>query len=68
MNPLDSERNHNTTAFKARIGELADALRSAVPMLDDPRERALYEVSAEVLIGVRTSFEHYEAHSEPAWK
>jgi hypothetical protein len=36
--------------------------------VDDPRAKALFETSAEVLTGLVTAFEHYDNKSEPAWK
>jgi hypothetical protein len=36
-------------------------------MNDDPQFKALFETSAEVLIGLAQAFRDYEQKSEPAW-
>lgn len=34
--------------------------------IDEPKAQALYEASAEVLLGLKTTWEHYEKRAEPA--
>lgn len=50
---------------------LRDVMRHAredVGKVDDPKARALYETTAEVLGGLATAYEHYLEHSEEAWR
>ena len=50
------------------LSDVRDHARSDVERVDDIRARALFEVTAEVLQGLITSYEHYEAHTEKAWQ
>lgn len=47
---------------------LAEHLRSDVTKIEDPKGQALFETSAEVLLGLRKAFEDYESGIEPGWK
>lgn len=51
-----------------QLGEVANHLRQDVARVDDPQFKALCETSAEVVDALRTSFRHYAAQSEPAWR
>lgn len=51
-----------------KLSELINELREDIQALDDPQAKALFETSAEVLSGLRTSFEHFETNTEAAWK
>jgi hypothetical protein len=54
--------------IRRMLTEVVDHLRSDIEKIEEPKAQALFETSAEVLIGVRTAFEHYSAGSEKAWK
>jgi hypothetical protein len=41
-------------------------LRDDVEKVDDPRARALFEVSAEVICGLQKAFTDYEKRNEEA--
>jgi len=43
-------------------------LRSDVEKVNDPKAQALFETSAEVLIGLRKAFDDFEQKTESAWK
>ncbi len=45
-----------------------DNARRDVGNVSDPKAQALFETAAEVLIGIRKSFEDFEERNEPAWK
>ena len=64
-----AERNpqHHTQKVSARFQELIDHLRSDVEKIDDPRAKAMFETSAEVLGGLQKAFRDYEQKNEPAW-
>jgi hypothetical protein len=59
---------YRTTHIKNEISVLVLHLRRDIGKLDDPRAKALFEVSAEVLGGLHKSFADYEKKSEAAWK
>ncbi len=48
------------------LTDLIDHLREDLDGVNEPKAQALFETSAEVLIGLRTAFEHYEKGSEKA--
>jgi len=46
------------------LGEMVDHLRDDIDRVTEPKAQALFVTSAEVLLGLRTAFEHYEKGSE----
>src|SRR5688572_2935413 len=63
-----SDPIQHTTNLKRQIAELINHLRADVRKVDDPSAKALFEVSAEVLLGLHKAFEDYEHRDEPAWR
>jgi hypothetical protein len=63
-----SDPLYHTDRIRKMLSEIADHCREDVAKIDDPRAKALFETTAEVLIGLTTAFDHYEQKSEPAWK
>jgi hypothetical protein len=59
---------HHTRKLKGQMSELIEHLRADVNKITDPRAKAMFEASAEVITGLVTTFEHYERKSEAAWK
>jgi hypothetical protein len=43
-------------------------LRGDIPQLADPKAKALFEATAEVLTGLERAFRDYEEKKEPAWQ
>jgi hypothetical protein len=58
----------HTANIKNEFRELIDHLRDDVTKVNDPAAKALFETSAEVLIGLEKAFSDYESKNEPAWK
>jgi len=50
------------------LGELVQHLRDDVRQVQEPKAQALFETSAEVLQGLQTAFEHYQAGTEPGMR
>jgi len=48
--------------------ELIEHMRSDVDRVKGPKAQALFETAAEVLIDVRTAFEHYRTGAEKAMR
>ena len=65
--PQEDPRRH-TMQMRRRLNDLADQLREDVEKVDDARARALFETTAEVLLGLEKAFADYEEASEPAWR
>jgi hypothetical protein len=64
----ESDPRHHTAKIKTMLNELVTHLRDDVGKVNEPKARALFETSAEVLLGLVTAYDHYEEGSEPAWK
>ena len=62
-NPL-----HHTRKLKAQMRQLIEHLRADVGKVPEPKAQALFEVSAEVLIGLVKAFDDYEQKGEEAWQ
>ena len=58
----------HTSNLKKEISALIEHLRGDITKVADASAKALFEVSAEVLLGLKKSFEDYEQKNEPAWK
>lgn len=63
-----SDAKGHSENIRNSIQELVDDLRESIEQVDDPKAKALFETSAEVLVGLRTAFSHYEEGKEEAWK
>jgi hypothetical protein len=50
------------------LQETIEHLRSDVEKIDEPRCKAMFETSAEVLGGLVKAFSDYERKNEPAWR
>jgi hypothetical protein len=60
-NPLDHASN-----IKRMLSEVIEHARSDIEKVNEPKFQVLLETTAEVLIGLRTAYEHYETKQEPA--
>jgi hypothetical protein len=47
------------------LGEVARHLRESTDVIGEPRGRALFEIAAEVLEGLRAAFNRYEKNHHP---
>ena len=65
--PENDPRRH-TSQVRERLSELVTHLREDVGKVDDPRAEALFETTAEVLIGLEKAYADFEARDEPAWR
>ncbi|MBW4699762.1 MAG: hypothetical protein KME03_18065 [Aphanocapsa lilacina HA4352-LM1] len=65
--PESSPRYH-TAKIKTKLTELVEHLRTDVDKVDDTKARVLFETTAEVLLGLRTAYDHYESGSEKAFR
>ena len=69
MNPSQPQDTLRRTAqIQAMLTELIDEARADVLRVDDLRARALFEVTAEVLLGLRNAYQDFEQGWETAWK
>jgi hypothetical protein len=64
----ESDPRFHTIKIKAWMHELVQHLREDVRKIDEPKARALFETSAEVLNGLIKAFDDYEKKNEAAWQ
>ena len=60
----ESDPRYHTANIKSMLDELIRHLRDDVAKVNEPKAQALFETSAEVLLGLHTAFEHYEENKE----
>jgi hypothetical protein len=65
--PSPDPRVH-TRNIKGELHELVGHLRRDVERVEDPQARALFETTAEVLLGLEKAFSDFEERNEPAWQ
>lgn len=69
MKELDTSNSKiHSENIRGEFQELIDHLRRDIGKIKDPKARALFETSAEVLTGLVTAFKHYEDGIEEAWR
>lgn len=67
-NRTNSENpKEHTARIKEQFSDLIDHLREDVSKVKDPQAKALFEVSAEVIHGLKKAFTDYEEKTEAAW-
>lgn len=64
----ESDPGHHTAKIKDMLTGIVEHVRSDIEKVDDAKAKALFETTAEVLIGLRKAYEDYEQGSESAWK
>jgi len=57
----------HTANIKEEITGLITHLRKDISRVEDARAKALFEVSAEVLTGLKKAFTDFEEKKEEAW-
>jgi hypothetical protein len=64
----DRDPRHHTQKMQSRLQEIVDHLRGDIGNVVEPQLRAMFETSAEVLIGLKKAFSDYEQKNESAWR
>jgi hypothetical protein len=64
----ESDARHHAQKIQNRLQETMDYLRQDVERVGDPKLKALFETSAEVLGGLVKAFQDYERKNESAWR
>ena len=70
---MKTDANHDqlsepATRIRGQFEDIISQLRQGIGEVKDPREKALFEVSAEVIIGLQKAFTDFEAGNEEAWQ
>lgn len=64
----EEDPRHHATKLKNMLNDTVVHARDDVEKIADPRGQALFETTAEVLIGLITAYEHYEQQAETSWR
>ena len=64
----ETDPHHHTEKLKRMLNDTANHARQDVAKISDPKAQALFETTAEVLLGLAKAFEDFEQKSERAWK
>ena len=64
----DRDVKQHAANIKKMLDDTAQHAREDVAKVQDPRARALFETTAEVLLGLRKAYDDFERKDEAAWK
>jgi hypothetical protein len=64
----ETDPRHRTLKIKSMLEDVAEHAREDVTKVKEPKAQALFETTAEVLIGLQKDFSDYEEGNEPAWR
>jgi hypothetical protein len=64
----ESDPRHHMIEIRRMLDDVSRHAREDVVKVADPKARALFETTAEVLGGLAKAYEHAEQKSEPAWQ
>jgi hypothetical protein len=60
----ESDPRHHTANIKGMLNEAARHCREDIGKITEPKAQALFETTAEVLMGLVTAYDHYDAGVE----
>jgi hypothetical protein len=64
----DRDPRHHTQKMQKALADIRNHLREDVQKVDEPKLKAMFETSAEVLGGLEKAFKDYEQKNEKAWQ
>lgn len=64
----ENDPRHHTKKLKDMLTQIVDHAREDVGKINDPKAQALFETTAEVLLGLRKAYDDFEQRNEPAWQ
>ena len=65
---LDGDPIFHARKVRQRLEDTLAHMREDVDKVDDPKFKAMFETSAEVLTGLAKAFDDYERKNEAAWR
>jgi len=63
----EHDPRHHTRKIEQRLQATIDHLREDIDKIEEPKARAMFETSAEVLGGLVKAFHDYDENTESAW-
>jgi hypothetical protein len=67
-NETSSDPKIHVANITEMLTEVINHVRQDIEKVDEPKAQVLFETSAEVLIGLRTAYEHYQRGTEKAMR
>jgi hypothetical protein len=67
-NAADRDPRHHIQKMRQRLTETVAHLREDIDKVDEPQLKAMFETSAEVLLGLSKAFSDYQCKNESAWR
>jgi hypothetical protein len=64
----ENDPRHHTAKIKRMLDDTAQHAREDVEKVQDPKAKALFETTAEVLGGLRKAYDDFERKNEAAWR
>ncbi len=65
---LESDPRRHTAKVKVMLSDVISHARVDVDKVADPKAKALFETTAEVVQGLVRAYDHFEQKSEAAWR
>jgi len=62
----ETDPRYHAANIQRMLNEVLTHCREDAEKIREPKAQALCEATAEVLIGLKTTWEHYETRAEPA--
>lgn len=66
QNDPTNDPQHHVRHIQHMLDDVLNHCRSDSAKVNEPKAQALFETTAEVLLGLRTAYEHYATRAEPA--
>ena len=68
MQYSENDPRRHTAKPKQMLRDVAGHAREDVGKVSDPKAQALFETTAEVLVGLEKAYQDFEDRNERAWK
>ncbi len=64
----ESDPRYHSRNIRKMLDDVSKHVREDVRKVDDPRARALFETTAEVIDGLNKAYRDFESADEEAWR
>ncbi|HLJ11854.1 MAG TPA: hypothetical protein VKU82_11730 [Planctomycetaceae bacterium] len=64
----DTDPRHHTANIRNMLDAVISHARGDIDKVSDPKARALFETTAEVLEGLKTAYEHFDKGQEAGFR
>jgi hypothetical protein len=64
----ESDARGHASKLKDMLDQVAQQARQDIAKVSDPRAQALFETTAEVVLGLRKAYDDFEEGTEAVWR